>query len=58
MLTRKAVVDHAIAFKNPERVPVWVGGEVYLHLLLVLSRHERQALRKEKPGSAAEEIAS
>ena len=26
MLTRKAVVDHAIAFKNPERVPVWVDG--------------------------------
>lgn len=26
MLTRKAIVDHAITFKNPERVPVWVDG--------------------------------
>ncbi|MBQ5790414.1 MAG: hypothetical protein IIW01_09000 [Thermoguttaceae bacterium] len=27
MLTRKALVDHAIQFKNPERVPVWVDGD-------------------------------
>ncbi|MBQ9874386.1 MAG: hypothetical protein IJM30_07970 [Thermoguttaceae bacterium] len=26
MLTRKAIVDRAIAFKNPDRVPVWVDG--------------------------------
>lgn len=26
MLTSKAVVDHTITFKNPERVPVWVDG--------------------------------
>ncbi len=27
MLTRKALVEHAIQFKNPERVPVWVDGD-------------------------------
>jgi len=27
MLTRKALVDYAIAFKNPERVPLWVDGD-------------------------------
>lgn len=26
MLTSKAIVDHTIMFKNPERVPVWVDG--------------------------------
>lgn len=26
MLTRKAIVDQAIAFKNPERPPIWVDG--------------------------------
>ena len=27
MLTRKALSGHAIQFKNPERVPVWVDGD-------------------------------
>ena len=26
MLTRKAIVDRAIAFQNPDRVPIWVDG--------------------------------
>jgi len=36
MLTRKAMVDHVIAFKNPERVPVWVDGD-YIGLSDVLT---------------------